>query len=554
MLMARTVPGVAVYNCTNQSTDHRDITKLQEIQKRLSAFLGGKNPSDTLMMTRLEDVVMQFVSLVFDPSIASTWGCPKVYLPEPSSPYYDEDSVDTGLKFLKEASSRKDWAPIGYLATSNPKAIYDTMLTLITRVHNAHDVFEKFWRLHQFSYFVRQLLKEQPPIFNTMKEYVCQFVIYGYIRLLNSETGEEKYSKYLREALVFLISQLVMNLTLTYKDEMKHHYYNVVNNLVVTAVKYPDLLEAVKKPLDLLLLRYTDDFADCIVSLDPFPTNKIPDFEKYKEVYHRVKYGPGPRPGSGKADWPLFKELDSCLQDIVEGGGTWTLERLAWVRELLSAKKRDLEKLVKNLEGKRFSDHCHSDVLHSLIQTLIDVIKNGVDDQAMLEAARCLGEIGPVDLSVLVLPKKPKQNTVKGIIHSKLHPVLETLAKYLKSDDIKLMTISAQVLKSLCQLAEISEMIAKELNKTRMDLILKPFKVAQGSLKPMPVAKAYANLVETKLGLNEMNEFVDYKTWITQLTCGLIECFKDEDSSVIALLLPVCKIKVSLIFLNCLQL
>lgn len=259
MLMARIVPGVAMYKSTNQSSAGRDIAQLQElqeIQKRLTLTLGGKPQTETLMMTRLDDVVMQSVSLVFDPKIPSVWGCPPNFqLPEPSTPYYDEISVDTGFNFLKEASSRKDFSLIAILALHNPKAIYDTLLKLIKRVHNSHDALEKFWRLHQFSFFLKQLLAEKPVIFMKMKEYVCQFVVFGYIRLLNGENGSGDYSKYFRESLVHLISQLVLTLTLTYPEEMKEHYYTVVNNLVVSVVKHPDLLEAAMKPLDILLIR-----------------------------------------------------------------------------------------------------------------------------------------------------------------------------------------------------------------------------------------------------------------------------------------------------------
>lgn len=145
MLMARIVPVIAVYKY--QSIAGKDVTQLQELQKRLNTTLGGKIQTESLMMTRLEDVVMQLVSLVFDAKIPSAWGCPNTFvLPEPSSTHYDENSVDIGLKFLRENSSRKDVSLIAYLATHTPKAIYDTLLILITRVHNSHDALEKFWR------------------------------------------------------------------------------------------------------------------------------------------------------------------------------------------------------------------------------------------------------------------------------------------------------------------------------------------------------------------------------------------------------------------------
>jgi len=537
MLMARIVPGLSVYTTKNvvPPRGNEIIAQLQETQKRLTSALGGKIQTESLMMTSLEDVVLQLVSLVFDPLIPSAWGCPEIRLPEPAPPFHDETWIDTSMNFLKESSSRKDISVVAFLAIYSAKSIYDILLILITRVHNAHDALEKFWRLHQFSYFVKQLLQEPQMIFNQMKEYVCQFVVYAYLRLLHSETGEDTYSKYLRHALIYLISKLVLNLTLSYKEEMKQYYYAIVNGLVSSSIRYPDLIEPAKKPLDLLLKNYAEDYADCITSLDPFPSD-IAEFEEYREIYLQRKYG------QRRADWPLQKELRSCLTEIQTSNGSCTKERLEFLRDLLSKKKKDMERLVRSLEGKQFSDDCTHDMLHNLIQMLVGVIKSGTDEDASLEACRCLGEIGPVDLSVLVLPICPSRKEIKKMVSS-ITTVVEIAAEYLKSNDIRVVSTTGEVLRSLCQMGECAELLIKEMSKTRLDAILKPFKT------PHPIAnkdeKVFANQLETKLGLNEMDEFMDYPVWITQLTCGLIESLKTDDS-LTARLLPLCKLKVSI--------
>lgn len=197
-------------------------------------------------------------------------------------------------------------------------------------------------------------------------------------------------------------------------------------------------------------------------------------------------------------------------------------------------------------EGRWFSDQCQEDLVHVLIRTLLNVIKNGVDEAAVLEASRCLGEIGPVDLSVLVLPNKPKKKEKMRGMNGSLQVIIEMLTDYLKSDDISLVTTSGETLRGLCQHKEVLDLIAEEMPKTRTDYILKPFKSAQGLSKPKCQERVFASLLETKLGMNELNEYVDYNKWITDLTCGLIECFRDENS-LISLFLPICKIKVKVL-------
>jgi len=402
MLMARIVPVISIFNAKGQGPP-QDIHEKQEMHKSLSASLGGKRQAEEVMMTSLPDVLLQLISLVYDSQIPSAWGCPSfLRLPSPSPPYYDEEAVDISINFLKESSSQKDMSIVAFLASEDPQSIYEMLLTLVQRIHSAHDVLEKFWRLHQFSYFVKQLYAEPAVIFNHMKEYVCYFVVHAYLRLLKlaCEESEDNFGQHLRQALIFLISQPVLHLNITdsYRDEMKHFYHSIINGLVSAVRKYPELIDAARVPLDLLLKRYKDYYTECIRTLAPFP-EEILAFEEYREIFKELKYG------KRDPSWPLHVELRACLNEIEVNGGRCNKERLESLRDLISKRKRDLEKLVRNLESKRFSDECTQDVLHRVIKVLIDVVKDKkADELERLEASRCLGEIGPVDLSIMVLP------------------------------------------------------------------------------------------------------------------------------------------------------
>jgi hypothetical protein len=184
MLMARIVPVMSVHK-SKGTIPAQEMSAVQDMQKHLSNALGGKRQTEEVLMASLADVLLQLVSLVYEPCIAPQWGCLEpARLPQPSPPFYDEESVDIAINVLKESSTRRDLSIIAFLASHNPRSIYDTLLTLTRRVHNSHDTLEKFWRLHQFSYFVKQLQTEPSVIFNQMKEYVCQFVVHAYLRLL----------------------------------------------------------------------------------------------------------------------------------------------------------------------------------------------------------------------------------------------------------------------------------------------------------------------------------------------------------------------------------
>jgi hypothetical protein len=394
----------------------------------------------------------------------------------------------------------------------------------------------------------------------------------------------DAYTPYLRQALVFLISQIVLNLTLSYKEEMKHYYHAVVNGLVSAASKHPDLIEAAKKPLDFLLKTYKEDYTECIVMLPPFPS-EIQAFEEYREIYAELKYGERMKQGSASGDWPLHKELRSFLTEIEQSGsGRCSKERLEVLRELLSKRKRDLEKMVRSLDGKRFSDECAGDTLHCIIKVLLDVVKGSDDEGAVIDASRCLGEIGPVDLSVMVLPamysrsswcsdrvslifpspsfqdefhqqeKCKKYSSVQDVGDGgmpreervdSMGSVIRLLVEYLKSDqELTVVCVVGDVLRDVCHVHECLELVAKTFAGTRIEGVLKPFRPTNERMAVVrKVEKVMASLLETKLGLNEMNEYIRFGDWVMQLTCGLIECFKN-DESLIGKLLPVCRLKV----------
>jgi serine-protein kinase ATM len=69
----------------------------------------------------------------------------------------------------------------------------------------------------------------------------------------------------------------------------------------------------------------------------------------------------------------------------------------------LAKNKDDLIILYENLKNIRgFSEDCENSVIHKLINTLV-LHTQSKDMQRSLEAAKCLGEIGPANLQTIVI-------------------------------------------------------------------------------------------------------------------------------------------------------
>ncbi|ODN04229.1 Serine-protein kinase ATM [Orchesella cincta] len=536
MLMARLTPGLAIHQYGLQSRGGLDVATFNETHKRLISELGGKDATETLMMTCLGDVVLNLISLTFDPVIVNEWGCLEVKLTEPVPPHYPETTIETCLKFLQAASPHSNVSVIGYLAKSSARSIYKILLALTVRIHEAHNDLEKYWRLHQLSFFINLLLNEPQDVFSSMKEYVCNFVFNTYLRLLKTQDGNEMDCIRFQQVLILLITKLVERITEECTDEMIAYFNPVVRGIVSAVVKNPVLMDSAKRLLDFLMKTHSLTFVSCIASLEPFPSSDVAEFQEYDAIQQDKKYG------NFRHDWPLQKELEMCLKEIESSAASCTKERLRFLKDLLAKGKRDLERMVRNLETKRFSEECDKDPLHHIIQMLIGVTLTSHDEEVILEASRCLGEIGPVDLSVLVLPTHTNQVKI-NTSNDALIGIIKIIFSYITSDDIRLVTAAGEVLRNLFEYEECADLAKSKLYDAKLFKILLPFRCFQVQRLKQSMERIDTNMLETKLGLNEMNEYIDFRSWITGLSAGIIACFKGK-SSLVAHLLPLCELRV----------
>jgi len=155
-----------------------------------------------------------------------------------------------------------------------------------------------------------------------------------------------------------------------------------------------------------------------------------------------------------------------------------------------------------------------------------------------------LGEIGPIDLSVLVLPQygqKPKIASANTAVHS----IIEAAAEYLISEDINLVATTGQVLESMLQIKLCSETVTKELSKSNPSLshILIPFMTEEPTLG-VNISSCSPTILEAKLNRVDSKEYTSFINWVTEFTCGLINSIRPE-GSFLDKLLPLCRLKVN---------
>lgn len=147
------------------------------------------------------------------------------------------------------------------------------------------------------------------------------------------------------------------------------------------------------------------------------------------------------------------------------------MDSLLKLKRQLIVKKSQLEVLYEELESSQgFAEDCALSVLHNLIYRLIQLTKSK-DSKIALEAAKCLGILGPADLYTMIL--HPQERTEKEVnkIEILTHKLCQILVDLIMSDDIDTRTVSSDALYVL------TEYECRENSETLQDLLY-PFQSA----------------------------------------------------------------------------
>lgn len=212
----------------------------------------------------------------------------------------------------------------------------------------------------------------------------------------------------------------------------------IISTLVPIAKLDTQLSEECVKVLNFLIVDNSKYLYNSIGSLDPFPQDE--KFEKIQHVYEKIKYG--------NDSFTLEQEIVHFLN--AAGGMDMTDDRTEGLQHLkiqLSTKKTELAKLYANLHTLRgFCADCEESILHQLICMLVKLTSSS-NSKVSLEAARCLGELGPADLTTLVL--QPERSVIEDDIHLVqliVGQIIVLLAQYLVHHDINVAKVASDAL------------------------------------------------------------------------------------------------------------
>lgn len=254
-----------------------------------------------------------------------------------------------------------------------------------------------------------------------------------------------------------------------------------------------------------------------IALLDNFPQDD--QFNELRRVHSEVKY-------RGRT-FTLTEEIDYFLK--VEHR---KIEGLIALKEQLSLKKNELIGMYNHLQDTRgFSEDCEKSLIHRLVYTLVQFVQ-GTDSNIAVEAAKCLGELGPSDLSSIVL--KPDHQKLTYQFSPTFDRATEAvcMAAFTKLNDL-LLHSDAKVLKAVS--ASLTFLLKSDIGKT----LVEDFHYLHLFHAPPAQKRKILSLTDKELDLTALFTDEDdssHSDWLKRFTKVLLDLFGDEHLQEVAAL------------------
>ena len=126
---------------------------------------------------------------------------------------------------------------------------------------------------------------------------------------------------------------------------------------------------------------------------------------------------------------------------------THSTESLTHLHQVLTSNRQTIKTLVDGLSlGRGFSEDAAESLLHRLIASLFDLFQ--CDEAVSRMALKCLGEIGPVNLSTLIFKPSSANQEDKVVV------VVKSLVEYLVNDSVETSEAASQALKHVLATSE----------------------------------------------------------------------------------------------------
>ncbi|XP_069136891.1 serine-protein kinase ATM-like isoform X2 [Argopecten irradians] len=508
---------------------------------------------ETTIVSNLDQIVVNILMCLYDTDTDEfiQTGIIRDIEPEPNPPCFNTYMIKSTLDYLTQSFSSNNKSLVDVLSRKQDQ-IQKILLELAIKLTKEHRLHDKRRILMMYRLFCKLLLKEFDSQLGGSWAFIMREVMYRLIYILKdmvAVTSPVSEETAYRENIACMAVELLRDLCVTCMEICSQEFEKYLTFLVSSLVSVVETSGIVgEEAVGLLRLVVLDNYAILkkgIVSLDPFPNTEV--FSQLLSTYNRLKFSGG--------TFSLKQEIEHFLSvcEMTSGHSDSRIEGLQHLSQKLHSLQPDILILATDQQDKSTDN-----LLCKLVCKLVHLALTS-GDKVKDKVCQCLGEIGPVNMTTVVLPdvtelaslQEAKEVFSEDSYLQNYCVIFHTLNTYLVDQDVDIVEAASRVLKSMLWTQTGADFctIYKDKVGDRDHLIeyLHPFRVkkkvtASKKTKHSTDIGQFCGLVDKEvLWLSNTS---NHGNWIRKLTVTLIQsgAVKDE---ILALLEPICDMKTT---------
>ncbi|XP_029040439.2 serine-protein kinase ATM [Osmia bicornis bicornis] len=478
----------------------------------------------TLFNNKFEEILLYLIERLHDEDYLEEMLGVKVPFAASDPPHFNKEAFNVCLKYMEENFFTRTVSIQYILAENCPNILQKILLHLISNVYSKQFLEHKIKAFHQYIFFCTIIAEElKSDYFNKLSMYVIKDISYSLLHIIKGHNDIllELACKYFYKFIKFVLP--------VRSEEIKEILDFTIMVLVPIAKteKVPITLEILK----FLLINHKETLCDAIKKLNSFPN--IPVFQEIRNVHNNLKC-------KTERICSLEEEIQYFLNAVIDKDINCSIEDIVHLRIQLSMRKKELRELYNKFDKFRgFTEDCASSILHRLIYKLIKLTAS-FDLNISMEAAKCLGELGPADLmSMILYLQKSHVKETSDLMEILSYKIVVAMIKCLFQSDIQFRKVSANALYVVFS----SSWGHKLLNMKYMERLKAVLGESQMMMLPVSYIQPFITDKNSKIdtiNINDvkLNDIINsdndiwtihsnnsYNNWIVEITCRITECF-----------------------------
>ncbi|XP_051160028.1 serine-protein kinase ATM-like [Leptopilina boulardi] len=469
-----------------------------------------------LLHENLDEIIVKLIVELHDESYILNLMEINVKFPETYFTRLCVNDVDACLLYM-ENNFFLSGKLMHYLGSERCDILQKVLLQLTKNIYDNIDEY-KLKAFHQYFYYCDIIARELKSFqFNEIAPFlirdICSTLIY---QIDDDNQFTEMICKYFYKFLQMFLPER----SLDFKDI----FIFCIKSLMKCVIKNEK--SSAFCSLEFLIVCQKNVFVDIIANLDFIPNSSA--FEEMRKIHKSLRY-------NTMEHESLESEICHFLNCDVNFIDTECLIRL---RKQLSLRRDELKEYYQKLEKLRgFAEDCASSKLHQLIHKLIKLMESSKSEISQ-EAAKCLGFLGPGNLSTMILlPEEIKRIENTNRFEMLTYKILILLSELINDRNIEIREASANalynVLSSFWGRILIKENYLKDfegvINSNELQKLLhyiRPFITKSSGTDSMDIV--LLNICSELKDDSWIENASDvYGNWIKTFACTIAKCYRN---------------------------